>query len=142
MIVQYRIPEDNISKAGLYPRIGDYDLWAIRWGYGFIPGNTEEETKLASNKLITETLKANPRAWFGTYEGGNQQDPRSQSEDLSDNAVKASDYGVKLVNTFLAGLTARAVVILDEHDHVIYTELVSELANEPNYESAYAALQI
>ncbi len=54
----------------------------------------------------------------------------------------ASDYGVELVNTFLAGLTARAVVILDEHDHVIYTELVSELANEPNYESAYAALQI
>ena len=53
----------------------------------------------------------------------------------------ADDYGVKLVNTFLAGLTARAVVILDEHDNVIYTELVSELANEPNYENAYAVLK-
>jgi thiol peroxidase len=53
----------------------------------------------------------------------------------------ADDYGVKLVNTFLAGLTARAVIIIDEHDNVIYTELVSELANEPDYESALAALK-
>ncbi|MDD1614378.1 MAG: thiol peroxidase [Methylococcaceae bacterium] len=52
----------------------------------------------------------------------------------------ADDYGVKLVNTFLAGLTARAVVIIDEHDNVVYTQLVSELANEPDYESALAAL--
>ncbi|MGZ8945941.1 MAG: redoxin family protein, partial [Methylococcaceae bacterium] len=52
----------------------------------------------------------------------------------------ADDYGVKLVDTFLAGLTARAVIIIDENDNVIYTELVSELANEPDYESALAAL--
>ncbi len=53
----------------------------------------------------------------------------------------ADVYGVKLVNTFLAGLTARAVVIIDEHDNVIYTQLVSELADEPDYDSAYAALK-
>jgi thioredoxin-dependent peroxiredoxin len=52
----------------------------------------------------------------------------------------ADDYGVKLVDTFLAGLTARAVVIIDEHDNVVYTQLVSELANEPDYESVLAAL--
>ncbi len=52
----------------------------------------------------------------------------------------ADVYGVKLVDTFLAGLTARAIVIIDEHDKVIYTELVDELAHEPNYESALAAL--
>ncbi len=52
----------------------------------------------------------------------------------------ADDYGVKLVDSFLAGLTARAVVIIDEHDNVIYTELVSEIANEPDYESALAVL--
>lgn len=52
----------------------------------------------------------------------------------------ADDYGVKLVDTFLAGLTTRAVVIIDEHDNVVYTQLVSELANEPDYESALAAL--
>lgn len=52
----------------------------------------------------------------------------------------ADDYGVKLVDTFLAGLTARAIVIINEHDDIIYTQLVNEIANEPDYESALAAL--
>jgi len=52
----------------------------------------------------------------------------------------AEDYGVKLVDTFLAGLTARAIVIIDEQDKVIYTQLVAELADEPDYEGALAAL--
>ena len=52
----------------------------------------------------------------------------------------ADIYGVKLVNSILAGLTARAVVIIDENDTVIYTQLVDELANEPDYEKALAAL--
>ncbi|MFW1452538.1 zinc-dependent metalloprotease, partial [Vibrio parahaemolyticus] len=68
-------PEDNITRKGLYPRIGDYDKWAIKWGYGYIPGNTEEETKLASSKLVTAALKENPRNYFGTYEKGNRNDP-------------------------------------------------------------------
>ncbi len=52
----------------------------------------------------------------------------------------AEDYGVKLIDTFLAGLTARAIVVIDEKDRVVYTQLVSELANEPDYESALAVL--
>jgi len=52
----------------------------------------------------------------------------------------AEDYGVKLLDTFLAGLTARAIVIIDEHDTVIYNQLVNELADEPDYEHALAAL--
>ncbi|TAL44946.1 MAG: thiol peroxidase [Methylovulum sp.] len=70
-----------------------------------------------------------------------------ETEDLTDviflssfRSSFADDYGVKLADTLLAGLTARAVVIIDEHDQVIYTELVSELADEPDYESALAAL--
>ncbi len=52
----------------------------------------------------------------------------------------ADEYGIKLVDSILAGLTARAVIIIDEHDNVVYTQLVSELANEPDYASALAAL--
>lgn len=52
----------------------------------------------------------------------------------------AIDYGVKLTDTFLAGLTARAIVILGEDNTVLYTQLVNELANEPDYDSALAAL--
>jgi thiol peroxidase len=50
------------------------------------------------------------------------------------------DYGVHITDTVLAGLAARAIVILDENDKVIYTQQVDEVANEPDYESALAAL--
>ena len=40
----------------------------------------------------------------------------------------------------LAGLTARSVVVLDEHNQVLYSELVPEIAQEPDYNSALAAL--
>ncbi len=52
----------------------------------------------------------------------------------------AADYGVKLTDSVLAGLTARAIVIIGEDDKVVYTQLVDEIANEPDYDSALAAL--
>lgn len=121
-------PEDHISKEGLYPRIGDYDQWAMKWGYGYIPGNSEEEVKKNSSKLITETLKASPRTWFGTYESGNQSDPRSQSEDLSDNAVVASDYGVKNLQRILAKLPEWTKEEADLNDNIeeMYSQLLGQ----------------
>ena len=53
----------------------------------------------------------------------------------------ASDYGVKITSGPLAGLCARAVVVLDETNKVIHSELVSEIAREPNYEAVLAALK-
>jgi len=52
----------------------------------------------------------------------------------------AKDYGVLIQDGPLAGITARAVVVMDEHNRVMYTELVPEIAQEPNYERALAAL--
>jgi len=52
----------------------------------------------------------------------------------------AKDYGVLITDGPLAGITARAVVVLDADHKVIYTELVPEIADEPNYEAALAAL--
>lgn len=51
-----------------------------------------------------------------------------------------SDYGVSLVDGPLKGLLARAVVVLDETGKVVHQELVSEIAHEPNYDAALAAL--
>ncbi|MED5523467.1 thiol peroxidase [Gallaecimonas pentaromativorans] len=50
------------------------------------------------------------------------------------------DYGVELADGPLAGLAARAVVVLDENNKVLHTELVGEIADEPNYEAALAVL--
>lgn len=95
-------PEDNISPAGIYARIGDYDKWAIEFGYKpsyLIPGsngkaitNEEEEHKLW-NKEIQKRLAADPRLWFGGE--GRNGDPRAQTEDLGDNSMLASEYGLK-----------------------------------------------
>ena len=51
------------------------------------------------------------------------------------------DYGVFIVDSPFAGITARAVIVLDESDNIIHAELVSEIADEPNYEAALAALK-
>jgi len=51
------------------------------------------------------------------------------------------DYGVAIVDGPLAGLTARAVVVLDEKDNVIYSQLVNEITTEPDYDAALAALK-
>ncbi len=52
----------------------------------------------------------------------------------------AEDYGVRIETGPLAGLTARAVIVLDENDRVIYSELVAEIANEPDYDAVLKAL--
>lgn len=51
------------------------------------------------------------------------------------------DYGVTLSDSPLKGLLSRAVVVLDEKAHVIYTEQVPEIGQEPNYEAAIASLK-
>ena len=50
----------------------------------------------------------------------------------------AKDYGVLIEDGPMAGITARAVVVIDENDRVVYTELVPEIAQEPDYETALA----
>ncbi len=53
----------------------------------------------------------------------------------------AKDYGVLMTDGPLAGICARAVVVLDANDKVLYTELVPEITTEPNYAAALAALK-
>ena len=87
-------PEDKIGEKGLFPRINDYDKWAIKWGYQWRPEFKDEfEEKDKLMKETTNVLRGNQRLWFGGE--GRDEDPRAQTEDLGDNSVKASDYGIK-----------------------------------------------
>jgi thiol peroxidase len=52
----------------------------------------------------------------------------------------AEKYGVKIIDSPLAGLFSRAIVIINAEQNVIYTEQVAEIADEPNYAAALAAL--
>ena len=97
-------PEDNISPKGLFPRIGDYDKWAIDWGYRlFTEYKSPEAEKSHLNEWTIKKLKDH-RLWWGDGET-NQDDPRSQTEDLSDDAVKASGYGIKNLQRIIPQLT-------------------------------------
>ena len=110
-------PEDHISPAGIYPRIGAYDKWAIEWGYKNIfnvKNEFEEQTVL--KKLVLERLKANPRLWFGGE--GKDQDPRSQTEDLGDDAIAASDYGIKNLQRIAPNLVAWTFESGDMYDNL------------------------
>lgn len=51
------------------------------------------------------------------------------------------DYGVMITDYPLAGLTARAVIVLDENDQVLHAELVPEIKQEPNYDAALEVLR-
>ncbi|RXR19341.1 thiol peroxidase [Flavobacterium amnicola] len=63
-------------------------------------------------------------------------------ENLSDfkDGSFGKNYGLEMTDSVLAGLHSRVVIVLDENGIVKYTEQVPEIANEPNYESALAAL--
>jgi len=86
-------PEDNIPVEDLMPRIGDYDKWAIQWGYSKFPEelNRSEEREFLS-QMIVDSVSSNSRLWFGGE--GRDFDPRSQTEDLGDNSMEASMYGI------------------------------------------------
>ena len=51
------------------------------------------------------------------------------------------DYGVAIASGPLAGLSARAVLVLDEHDKVLHAQMVGEIAQEPDYAAALSALK-
>lgn len=88
-------PEDSISHAGIFPRIGDYDMWAIEWGYTPMWDSYDDESDhWELEKLTSERLKGNRRLWFGDGETNRTNDSRCQTEDLGDDAVKASEYGI------------------------------------------------
>ena len=94
-------PEDK--GVDLHPKIGVYDKHAIRWGYRPIPeAKSAYDEKLTLNKWIVE--KADDRRYlFGAGEGRNG-DPRSQTEDIGDNSMKASEYGLKNLKRIIPNL--------------------------------------
>lgn len=95
-------PEDGVKD--LFPRIGDYDKWAIEWGYRYFNGAKDEFEEKATLNQLTKEKYANPRLRFGTEMS--RIDPRYQTEDLSDNAMVASTYGIKNLQRIVPNLVA------------------------------------
>jgi hypothetical protein len=95
-------PEDSVSERGLISRIGEYDIWAIEWGYRWYPDvkRAEDETPIL-NRWIVERMQ-NKALWFGSE--FTSDDPRTQTEDLGDNAMVAGEYGIKNLQRVMANI--------------------------------------
>ena len=93
-------PGDNVTNV--FPRINDYDKWAIKWGYAPLYGYCEKEKESILDQWVVEAFK-DPRLRY-THEGIEGIDPRNQTEDLGDNSMKASEYGVANLKVIIAGL--------------------------------------
>jgi len=85
-------PEDK--GVALMPNIGVYDKYAIEWGYRPILDKSAEAEKPVLDSWIM-AHDGDPLYHFGSQQGGDVVDPSSQTEDLGDNAMKASMYGIK-----------------------------------------------
>jgi len=94
-------PEDSIDVKDLIPRIGVYDDWAIEWGYKWLPDfKTEDEEKSYLNKWVIKKLDEDKRLSFSDA----LRDSWSKIEDLGDDAVKASNYGIKNLQRVMANI--------------------------------------
>jgi len=120
-------PEDNITAAGLYPRIGDYDKWSIQWGYTYLPdAKTSQDEVAILDKWVSEKLK-DKRFWYGRQ--GQPDDPRCQSEDLGDNAMKASTYGIKNMQRIVPNIPAWTKTANEDFANMkeVYDQVVIQL---------------
>lgn len=86
-------PEDKVTN--ITPQIGVYDKYAIAWGYRWL--DTQDPRKdLEVQKEWIAKHKNDPLYHYGEQQSSlNVVDPRAQSEDLGDNAMKAGEYGIK-----------------------------------------------
>lgn len=130
-------PEDNISREGLFPRIGDYDDWAIEWGYRLFPEyKSAEQEKPHLNKWVIEKLK-NKRLWFGTE--SNPDDPRSQAEQVGDDAMKASDYGTRNLKRIVPNLHKWTQESNSDYSNLkmMYDQVISQFNRYNNHVAKY-----
>ena len=121
-------PEDGIAPEDLIPRIGDYDEYAIEWGYRYFPQfNDAKEEQSYLRQWATQKRKENPRLAFGTET--DPEDPRFQSEDLSDNTIAANELGIKNLKEIMKHIeewTASA----DDEDYSLLKTMYSAVVRQ------------
>ena len=136
-------PEDRIGPKGLFPRINDYDRWAIKWGYQWRPefkDEYEEKEKLMGE--TTKILRGNQRLWFGGE--GRGDDARAQTEDLGDDAVKASEYGVMNLKRVMEGLPQWTHQDNDQYEdmYTIYGAVTDQFNRYQNHVLKYVGSEL
>lgn len=118
-------PQDK--GVALLPTIGEYDKYSIMWGYTYFPdAKGPQDERATLNKWITE--RANQKIYFYGRQLTNPYDPRSQQEDLGDDAMKASGYGIANLKRIIPNLISWTYESGKNYDDLeeLYTQVVSQ----------------
>ncbi|CAN5504671.1 hypothetical protein BH09BAC6_BH09BAC6_29610 [soil metagenome] len=117
-------PGDGVTH--LYPQIGEYDLWAVKWGYTWFPGKKSAKDEKEMLNVWTTEKAGNPLYYYGRQ--GTSIDPRLQNEDLGDNAMKASTYGIANLKRILPNVEKWTYQKGEDFTDLqeIYNEVVSQ----------------
>ena len=97
------VAQPGDEGVALMPNIGPYDKYSIEWGYRPILDQSAEDEKATLNKWITDK-SGDPVYRFGHQQVGDIHDPSSQTEDLGNDAMLASDYGIKNLKRIVPNL--------------------------------------
>jgi hypothetical protein len=119
-------PGDGVTK--LYPGIGEYDKWAVKWGYTWFPGSLTSQQEKDKLDVWTKAKAGNPLYFYGRQ--GNSYDPRDQNEDLGDDAMKASAYGIANLKRILPNIEKWTFQAGKDYSDLsaIYGEVISQLS--------------
>ena len=118
-------PEDK--GVALMPNIGIYDKYAISWGYRPILDTNAKDEKATLDAWILKHA-GDPMYRFGHQQAGGVVDPSSQTEDLGDDAMKASTYGIKNLKRILPRLEEWTSEKGENYDELstMYGQLLSQ----------------
>lgn len=94
-------PGDGVTN--FYPAVGEYDKWSVKWGYTWFPDDMSQEEKRAQLNEWTRERADDPRYFYGR-QTGSKIDPRSQNEDLGDDAMRASELGIANLQRIVSNL--------------------------------------
>ena len=131
-------PEDGVSPIDYVP--GPYDKFAIEWGYKEFPGDlsSEEEVQLL-NKIADRQLTNKAFRW-DSYSAGAAYDPRIQTEDIGNDAIKATSLGMKNLERIMANIVDAATYedgMTYDEIKVAYGALASQFARELGHVTKY-----
>ncbi|MDG5489937.1 zinc-dependent metalloprotease [Psychroserpens sp. SPM9] len=121
------VAQPGDEGVALMPNIGIYDKYAIAWGYKPILNKSAEEEKPILNQWILEHA-GDPMYRFGHQQAGDVVDPSSQTEDLGDDAMLASSYGIKNLKRIVPNLIEWTTEAGEDYDDLqeMYGHVVSQ----------------
>jgi len=115
-------PGDGLQPKDFIRRLGPFDDFAINWGYRLIPGKTADAEKATLNSWLTNQTGPFPYRFVPGQFGS--LDPRSQTEDMGDDAIKASTYAVANFKRMIPNLISWTTKPGDDYTEL--TELYTE----------------